>query len=109
MSKRRKKVNEDVNAVVDVTEVEEETKEETEMTEKKGFINGLKELGNKVPKPVKVVGGILVTGTAAAFTAVAIMTKLGKDKDESYIDCDLESENEALEAADEAPVTESEE
>lgn len=62
--------------------------EEDEMNEKKGFINGLKEFGKKVPKPVKVVGGILGAGAAITGVVVGAISVLSKD-DDGYSNVDL--------------------
>lgn len=86
MSKRHK--NKKVNADVSGVEVLENLKEETEMTEKKGFLKGAKEFIGGLPKPVKVVGGVILGASAIAGTAVAAYSKLKSDKEESYIDCD---------------------
>ena len=100
MSKRKNKKHVDVEATN--VEVLENLKEETEMTEKKGIINGIKEFGNKLPKPVKVVGGVALGAAAVAGTVFAVVTKLNKDEDDNYIDCDFEDSDEADETATES-------
>lgn len=82
MSKKHKHVNETVNEVVTETEI----KEEGNMTEKKGFINAVKEFGNKIPKPVKVIAGVLVTGAAAAGTALVVISKVRNGEDDESLD-----------------------
>ena len=102
MSKRHK--NKKVNADLTGVEVLENLKEETEMTEKKGFINGAKEFIGGLPKPVKVVGGVVLGAATIAGTAVAVISKVKSDKEDSYIDCDDASyeEETIAEASDEA-------
>lgn len=80
--KKHKNVTETVNDVVETTEI----KEETEMTEKKGLKGTIKELGNKVPKPVKVIGGIALGVTTLAGAAYVAWNKL---RDNSVDDTDL--------------------
>lgn len=96
MSKKNKKQN--------VTEevVNNNTMEGTDMKEKKSIIETIKEVGNKVPKPVKmIVGGVAVVGTA-----LVVMAKIrnGEDADFDEVEDFEDVEVDAAEA--EAPVEE---
>lgn len=106
MSKRHK--NKKADADVSGVEVLENLKEETEMTEKKGLINGAKEFIGGLPKPVKIVGGVVLGAGAAVGTAFAVISKIKSDKEESYIDCnDASYEEETItEASTEADAEE---
>ena len=106
MSKRHK--NNKVNADVSGVEVLENLKEETEMTEKKGLINGAKEFIGGLPKPVKIVGGVVLGAGAAVGTAFAVISKIKSDKEDSYIDCDDDSyeESDAAPSEDDTPAEE---
>ena len=106
MSKRHK--NKKVNADVSGVEVLENLKEETEMTEKKGFLNGAKEFIGGLPKPVKIVGGVVIGAGAAVGTAFAVISKIKSDKEDSYIDCDDDSyeESDAAPSEDDTPAEE---
>ena len=71
MSKKAKKVNNEIHEVENVEEVKE-----TEEMEKKGIVTRVKEFGAKVPKPVKVIGGAVLGIGAVAATGFAIFSKL---------------------------------
>lgn len=96
MSKRRRNKENKVVAEVTTNTVEQpevtvvryyET-EEDKMKEKKSIIEGIKEFGDKLPKPVKVVGGILGAGAALAGGVMVVVSALSKD-DDGYSDVDL--------------------
>lgn len=100
MSKKNKKQN--------VTEevVNNNTMEGTDIKEKKSIIETIKEVGNKVPKPVKmIVGGVAAAG-AVVGTALVVMAKIrnGEDADFDEVEDFEDVEVDAAEA--EAPVEE---
>lgn len=107
MSKRNKK-NQNTDANASGVEVLENLKEETEMTEKKGFLSGAKEFIGGLPKPVKIVGGVVIGAGAAVGTAFAVISKIKSDKEDSYIDCDNDSyeESDAAPSEDDTPAEE---
>lgn len=97
MSKRNK--NKNVNAEsTDVVKINE-NKEETKMTEKKGIINTIKEFGNKVPKPVKMIAGGVAAAAAIGGAALVVISKIhnGEDADfddiADFEDSDLETDS----------------
>lgn len=97
MSKRNK--NKNVNAEsTDVVKINE-NKEETKMTEKKGIINTIKEIGNKVPKPVKMIAGGVAAAAAIGGAALVVISKVrnGEDPDfddiADFEDSDLETDS----------------
>lgn len=100
MSKKNKKQN--------VTEeiVNTNTMEETDMKEKKSIIETIKEVGNKVPKPVKVIAGGVAAAAAIAGTALVVVSKIrnGEDADFDEVEDFEDVEVDAAEA--EAPVEE---
>ena len=100
MSKKNKKQN--------VTEevVNNNTMEGTDMKEKKSIIETIKEVGNKVPKPVKVIAGGVAAAAAIAGTALVVVSKIrnGEDADFDEVEDFEDVEVDAAEA--EAPVEE---
>lgn len=100
MSKKNKKQN--------VTEeiVNTNTMEGTDMKEKKSIIETIKEVGNKVPKPVKVIAGGVAAAAAIAGTALVVVSKIrnGEDADFDEVEDFEDVEVDAAEA--EAPVEE---
>lgn len=104
MSKRNK--NKNVNAEsTDVVKINE-NKEETEMTEKKGFIESIKEIGNKVPKPVKMIAGGVAAAAAVVGTALVVVSKIrnGEDADFDEVTDFEDSDIETVAAEAETPV-----
>lgn len=100
MSKKNKKQN--VTGEV----VNNNTMEGTDMKEKKSIIETIKEVGNKVPKPVKmIVGGVAAAG-AVVGTALVVVSKIrnGEDADFDEVEDFEDVEVDAAEA--EAPVEE---
>lgn len=100
MSKKNKKQN--VTGEV----VNNNTMEETDMKEKKSIIETIKEVGNKVPKPVKVIAGGVAAAAAIAGTALVVVSKIrnGEDADFDEVEDFEDVEVDAAEA--EAPVEE---
>lgn len=100
MSKKNKKQN--------VTEeiVNTNTMEGTDMKEKKSIIETIKEVGNKVPKPVKAIAGGVAAAAAIAGTALVVVSKIrnGEDADFDEVEDFEDVEVDAAEA--EAPVEE---
>ena len=100
MSKKNKKQN--------VTEevVNNNTMEGTDMKEKKSIIETIKEVGNKIPKPVKVIAGGVAAAAAIAGTALVVVSKIrnGEDADFDEVEDFEDVEVDAAEA--EAPVEE---
>lgn len=104
MSKRNKNknVNAESNDVVEIIE----NKEETEMTEKKGIIESIKEFGNKVPKPVKMIAGGVAAAAAIGGAALVVISKVrnGEDADFDEITDFEDSDIETVAAEAETPV-----
>lgn len=100
MSKKNKKQN--VTGEV----VNNNTMEGTDMKEKKSVIETIKEVGNKVPKPVKVIAGGVAAAAAIAGTALVVVSKIrnGEDADFDEVEDFEDVEVDAAEA--EAPVEE---
>lgn len=100
MSKKNKKQN--VTGKV----VNNNTMEGTDMKEKKSIIETIKEVGNKVPKPVKVIAGGVAAAAAIAGTALVVVSKIrnGEDADFDEVEDFEDVEVDAAEA--EAPVEE---
>lgn len=100
MSKKNKKQN--VTGEV----VNNNTMEGTDMKEKKSIIETIKEVGNKVPKPVKVIAGGVAAAAAIAGTALVVVSKIrnGEDADFDEVEDFEDVEVDAAEA--EAPVEE---
>ena len=100
MSKKNKKQN--VTGEV----VNNNTMEGTDMKEKKSIIETIKEVGNKVPKPVKMVAGGLLAAGAVVGTALVVISKNrnGEDADFDEVEDFEDVEVDAAEA--EAPVEE---
>lgn len=100
MSKKNKKQN--VTGEV----VNNNTMEGTDMKEKKNIIKTIKEVGNKVPKPVKVIAGGVAAAAAIAGTALMVVSKIrnGEDADFDEVEDFEDVEVDAAEA--EAPVEE---
>lgn len=100
MSKKNKKQN--VTGEV----VNNNTMEGTDMTKKKSIIETIKEVGNKVPKPVKVIAGGVAAAAAIAGTALVVVSKIrnGEDADFDEVEDFEDVEVDAAEA--EAPVEE---
>lgn len=76
------------------------------MKEKKSIIETIKEVGNKVPKPVKVIAGGVAAAAAIAGTALVVVSKIrnGEDADFDEVEDFEDVEVDAAEA--EAPVEE---
>ena len=100
MSKKNKKQN--VTGEV----VNNNTMEGADMKEKKSIIETIKEVGNKVPKPVKVIAGGVAAAAAIAGTALVVVSKIrnGEDADFDEVEDFEDVEVDAAEA--EAPVEE---
>lgn len=98
MSKKNKKQN--VTGEI----VNNNTMEGTDMKEKKSIIETIKEVGNKVPKPVKVIAG----GVAAAIagTALVVVSKIRNGEDADFDEVEDFEDVEVDAAETEAPVEE---
>jgi hypothetical protein len=103
MSKKPKKMK---DSELSGIELLEQLKEETEVKNKKGILTGIKEFGEKIPTPVKVIATVGTIGTAVAFGAKAAYDKFCKDNE----DDDLEStDEETFEESEEEDSTDDEE
>ena len=101
MSKKNKNKNVNVETVNEI-----EVMEENEMTEKKSIIEKVKDFGNKVPKPVKVIVGGVAAAAAVAGTALVVISKVRGNDDEDFDEIEDFEETDVDEAETEAPVEE---
>lgn len=100
MSKKNKKQN--VTGEI----VNNNTMEGTDMKEKKSIIETIKEVGNKVPKPVKVIAGGVAAAAAIAGTALVVVSKIRNGEDADFDEVEDFEDVEVDAAETEAPVEE---
>lgn len=100
MSKKNKKQN--VTGEI----VNNNTMEGTDMKEKKSIIETIKEVGNKVPKPVKVIAGGVAAAAAIAGTALVVVSKIRNGEDADFDEVEDFEDVEVDTAETEAPVEE---
>lgn len=100
MSKKNKKQN--VTGEI----VNNNTMEGTDMKEKKSIIETIKEFGNKVPKPVKVIAGGVAAAAAIAGTALVVVSKIRNGEDADFDEVEDFEDVEVDAAETEAPVEE---
>ena len=103
---KNKKQNNDVkaNGVIEMNEF----KEENGMSENKSIFEKVKEIGNKVPKPVKIGLGAVATLAAVGGAALIVVNKIRNGEDIDF-DGDIDFEDSDLEnvaAEAEVPVEE---
>ena len=100
MSKKNKKQN--VTGEI----VNNNTMEGTDMKEKKSIIETIKEVGNKVPKPVKVIAGGVAAAAAIAGTVLVVVSKIRNGDDADFDEVEDFEDVEVDAAETEAPVEE---